>query len=428
MPPAQAPAVSATLPEGLLGPSGSRIALAGFFISGLLLSFLGAILPAWGYHLSGDYRTAGNYFLALGLGIVLSIRAGQLLLPRRGIRFTLVFSCALSCGMFLLLAGFGPPFSAWWRAGGLFGIGLAAGLLHTAIFHAISPIYRHDPAATVNLAGIGFGLGCLTVSLLVSGTYYVYTVPSILIWIAVIPGMFAGGFAKVRSYPAAVQAPIRDAVRDFRSLGAILFSLLLFCQFANEWCVGGWLPLFLVERLGISPATSLLMLAEFWAALLIGRVVAQSILAHARHGRILVASVAASWLGCLILMVTNNRFGAVAGILLIGAGFAPVYPLVVEKIGARFPSYHPGFFNGIFSFAITGGFLSPFLLGYLADRYDVRVIMGWPVIGTTMVFVLLVCIWIESKLVTPPEGAAGNSGRHLAQAGDSAPPSTRTTI
>ena len=430
---AEASIPPATSPEGVFGPSGSRSALAGFFISGLLLSFLGAILPAWGYHISGDYRTAGNYFLALGLGVVLSIRVGQLLLPRRGIRFTLVFSCALACGMFLLLAAFSPPFPAWWRAGGLLGIGFAAGLLHTAIFHAISPVYRQDPAATVNLAGIGFGLGCLVVSLLVSGTYYVYTVPSILIWIAVIPGMFAGGFAKVRSYPGAIQQlPIRDAVPDFHSLGAVLFSLLLFCQFANEWCIGGWLPLFLVERLGISPATSLLMLAEFWAALLIGRVVAQSILPHARHSRILISSVAASFLGCIILMVTNNRFGAVAGILLIGAGFAPIYPLVVEKIGARFPSYHPGFFNGIFSFAITGGFLSPFLLGYLADRYDVRVIMGWPVVGSAAVFVLLVCIWIESKLSAPLQapaalGSSGHTGP-VPEAGDSAPPSTSTTI
>ena len=429
---AQAPVPPATSPEGIFGPPGSRSALAGFFVSGLLLFFLGAILPAWGYHISGDYQTAGNYFLALGVGVILSIRAGHFLLPRRGIRFTLVVSCALACGMFLLLAAVEPAFSAWWRAGGLLGIGFAAGLLHTAIFHAISPVYRHDPAATVNLAGIGFGLGCLVVSLLVSGTYYVYTVPSILIWIAVIPGMFAGWFAKVRAYPAAApQPPIRDAIQDFRGVGAILFSLLLFCQFANEWCIGGWLPLFLVERLGISPATALLMLAEFWAALLIGRVVAQSILPHVRHSRILLSSVTASFLGCIILIATNNRFGAVAGILLIGAGFAPVYPLVVEKIGARFPSYHPGFFNGIFSFAITGGFLSPFLLGYLADRYDVRVIMVWPAIGSALVFVLLVCIWIESKLSLPPQGAlpgsAGYPGR-LPDTGDSAPPSTRTTI
>jgi fucose permease len=399
-------------PEGLLAASGSRKALAGFFVSGLLLSFLGAILPAWGYHLSGDYRTIGNYFLAVGLGIVLSVRAGQLLVPRRGIRWTLVFSCALSCAMLLFLAAFGPPFAAWWRCIGLLGVGFAAGLLHTAIFHAISPIYRHDPAATVNLAGIGFGLGCLVMSLLVSGTYYVYTVPSILILTAVIPGLFAGGFAKIRHFPtelAATEPPIRDVLQDFRSPGAILFSLLLFCQFANEWCVGGWLPLFLVQRLGISPATSLLMLALFWGALLIGRVIAQSILPRVSHGRLLLWSVAASLLGCLMLIATDNRFGAIIGILLVGCGFAPVYPLVVEKIGVRFPYYHPGFFNGIFSFAFTGGLLSPFLLGYRAAYSDIRVVMGWPLIGSATVFALLVMIWVEAKMAAPPKARSAGA-------------------
>ncbi len=47
-------------------------------------------------------------------------------------------------------------------------VGFAAGLLHTAIFEAISPMYRHDPAATVNVGGMLLGLGCLTVALLAS--------------------------------------------------------------------------------------------------------------------------------------------------------------------------------------------------------------------------------------------------------------------
>ncbi|MEO7144430.1 MAG: hypothetical protein ABI165_13105 [Bryobacteraceae bacterium] len=404
MSPAMAPVPSAPLPDRVLEASGARKALAGFFVSGLLLSFLGAILPAWGYHISGDYRTAGNYFLALAAGILLSIYAGQILVPRRGIRWTLVVSCSLACAMLLFLAAVGPPFSSWWRGLGLLGIGFAAGLLHTAIFHAISPIYRQHPAATVNLAGIGFGLGCLLMSLLVSGVYYIYTVPSILILTAVIPGMFAGGFAKVRAYPrlSALQQPsIRDVLKDFRSLGAVLFSLILFFQFANEWCVGGWLSMFLIERLGISPATSLVMLAEYWGALLVGRVAAQAILPRFRHSRILLWSVACSLLGCIILIATNNRFGAAAGILLVGTGFAPVYPLVVEKIGARFPYYHPGFFNGIFSLAFFGGLLSPFLLGYLADYADIRVVMVWPLVGSAMVFILLVMLWIESKLTAP---------------------------
>ena len=73
----------------------------------------------------------------------------------------------------------------------------------------------------------------------------------------------------------------------------------------------------------------------------------------------------------------------------MGGAFAPIYPLVVEKIGHRFPYYHPGFYNGIFSFAMVGGLLAPCTLGYFAWLLDVRAVMGLPLIGSIIVFVLL---------------------------------------
>ena len=96
-----------------------------------------------------------------------------------------------------------------------------------------------------------------------------------------------------------------------------------------------------------------------------GSLVAQWMLPLVRHTRLLVGSVVMSMFACTILLDTNNSFGAVTGVLLLGAAFAPIYPLVVEKIGHRFPYYHPGFYNGIFSFAMVGGLLAPCMLGLL---------------------------------------------------------------
>ena len=42
---------TATPELGTLAPPGARQALAGFFVSGMLLAFLGAILPSWQHHL-----------------------------------------------------------------------------------------------------------------------------------------------------------------------------------------------------------------------------------------------------------------------------------------------------------------------------------------------------------------------------------------
>src|SRR6478736_2917973 len=180
-----------------------------------------------------------------------------------------------------------------------------------------------------------------------------------------------------------------ETLSELRSTGAVLLSLLLFFQLGNEWALAGWLPLFLSQRLGISPPTALGMLALYWLALTVGRAASQWILPRARHGRLLLATVTAAMFGCVILSATDNRFGAITGVLLVGLAFAPIYPLLTEMIGHRFPYYHPGFYNGIFSLAMAGGLLTPGLIGYVASVWGLRAIMVLPLVGSVVVFVLL---------------------------------------
>ena len=389
--------------QSALTPAGTGKALAGFFVSGLLLGFLGAILPSWQHHLFSEFSTVALYFVGLIAGVVASVWLSPPLLKGKGVRWTLAFACAGAAAALVYLAVVSPPFSPWWRVAGMAVIGCSAGLLHTAIFHAISPMYRHNPAATVNVAGILFGLGCLAVALLVARTFYAYSAASIPLWISIIPALFAAGYARSRFEQQPVPHPpsLRAIFSELRSIGAVLFSLLLFFQFGNEWAIAGWLPLFLTERLGISPVTSLLILAEYWLALLLGRIIAQWILPRVSHGRLLVTSLLASIFGCVVLIATNNRFGAISGVLLLGSGFVPIYPLVVEKLGRRFPYYHPGFYNGIFSFAIAGGLLAPCLLGYFASFWGVKVVMTLPLAGSAVVFLLSILIWMEARLNAP---------------------------
>jgi FHS family glucose/mannose:H+ symporter-like MFS transporter len=397
------PLATAKTPPGGPGTGvseGPRKALAGFFVSGILLGFLGAIVPAWGHHLQPEYWMVGLYFVALILGVLASVRLARRLMEKLGLARTLSLACALASLALFDLAFFSPPYIGWWRLPAILILGTAAGLLHTAIFHAISPMYRQDPAATVNLGGILFGLGCFSVALLISRTFYFYTAAAIQIWIALIPAFFALVYARTNFAPQKPSTePHAGAVlAEIKSPGAVLFSLVLFFQFGNEWAIAGWLPLFLSQRLGMSPADSVLILALYWMALLVGRLVAQWMLPLVRHTRLLVGSVLMAMFACTILLDTNNSFGAVSGVLLLGAAFAPIYPLVVEKIGHRFPYYHPGFYNGIFSFAMVGGLLAPSMLGYFVWLLDVRAVMELPLVGSMIVFVLLALIWLEARL------------------------------
>jgi MFS transporter, FHS family, glucose/mannose:H+ symporter len=382
-------------------PGGGR-ALAGFLVSGFVMALLGAILPVWGYHRDPPaFVAVGNYFLSLAVGLAASPALAWRLLGRRRLSFRLVFSCAVCCAALAYLALVSPPAPAWWRMAGLVVLGLGAGLLNLALFHAISTSYSRDAARTVNHGGIWYGVGCLVATLMVIGTFYAYAAPSIVLLMALVPGIFTGVYARSgipNGDSSASHVTFRQALGDFRSVGAVLFALLLFFQFGNEWSIAGWLPLFLIRRVGLSPIAALRILALYWLFLTAGRLVAAAVLSRVHHGWLLGSSVVAALLGCILLFFTNNGFGAASGVLLIGSGYASIYPLVAEAIGGRFPYYHPGFFNGIFSIAMVGGLLAPATLGYAAAALGVGVVIGMPLLGTCMVLLLVLSIWLEARL------------------------------
>jgi MFS family permease len=371
-------------------------AVIGFLLSGYLFALLGAVLPAWELQQPFGFDLVGAYFLSLSAGVIAAIQVAPRV-ERRGMGFTLVFACVLACVALLFLSIVPPPAPAGLRMFGLFVIGIATATLNNALFHTISRNYLNDPAGTVNTGGIFYGFGCLAAALLVAATFYV---PSILTFVAIVPGCFAGVYANTQlaAPEREGQPPVRQALRDLHSTGAVLFALLLFFQFGNEWSIAGWLPLYLIHNLGISPKTAILLLALYWTALLVGRTVAVSTLPRLPHARLLGGSALSAMFGCLILAFTDNLFGAGTAILLIGAGFASIYPLVAEKIGRRFPYYNPGLFNGIFSFALMGGMMAPAILGFAAELWGVRAVVWLPALGTTMVFLLLCLIWLESKV------------------------------
>ncbi|MEJ7606464.1 MAG: hypothetical protein WKF37_09380 [Bryobacteraceae bacterium] len=224
-------------------------------MSGWLLGFPGAILPAWGYHLRPNHSSIGNYFVAVNVGLLLSIRVAQWLIAAKDAGMVASAGCAVACAALVGLAFTSPPVNEAWRIPGFLGIGVGRHA-NTALFHAISPIYRHDPAAAVNLAGVFFGLGTLAGAALIAVLFNVYTVGSILFLFAMVPGLFAIYFAR-KPLPPEIPSrtrPWREVAKEFTVPSAVLFSLLLFFHFGNEWAIAGWLPLFLIQRLGVSPS------------------------------------------------------------------------------------------------------------------------------------------------------------------------------
>ncbi len=385
--------------------------LSGLAISGFLLALPGGLLPLWGYHIHPDYGLAGNNFLALALGVI----GGGELARRLGRGASLMQLLSAGCfgaGLALLMLSVAaPPAQIWYEWVALLVTGVAAGVVNTAVFEAITPCYEGNPAQVTLLAGIFFGAGSMAAAWMMSESFGESSSFGGLSWTgewnatrllaikALLPAAAAVAYRRLRVAPvAAPEFPVEEGLRDLRSPLAIFFALLLFFQFANEWSIAGWLPVFLIDRLGISPETSVGLLGGYWGALVLGRVVASRLLRVVGHGRMLAVSAFCALFGCAAVLAAGSRFGVVTGLLLTGAGFSAIYPLAAERIASRFSYYHPGYFNGIFTFALVGGMLAPFVLGHLAEAWGLRVVPLAVMVGSCAVFGLVPVIWLGRKV------------------------------
>ncbi len=123
------------------------------------------------------------------------------------------------------------------------------------------------------------------------------------------------------------------------------------------WSIGGWLPVYLIDRLGVSPTGALTVLAvlldgaDGWAR--IGGV--GGLVKMMPHGRLLGISAFCALFGGTALAAANTRGGAVVGIVLMGAGiFGDLCRWRRSRLHHGFRGYHSGYFSGLFAIHDVG--------------------------------------------------------------------------
>jgi len=373
--------------------------LCGLVVSGFLLALPGGLLPLWDFHISQDFFRAANYFFVLGAGMTGGAAAALRFREKISAAHLLATGCFGGAVSLLLLSVAAPPAGFWFQSLAVLIAGMSAGAVNTAIFESIAPAYEANPAKITLTGGIFFGAGSILAAYLLAQCFDASSPTRLLAVTALIPAAAGVAFGRAPlTQPALSPLPEMHVVKDLRSVLAILFALLLFFQFSCEWSLAGWLPVFLIDRLGISPESAVTLLAVYWLALTSGRLTTARLLPLVRHGRLLAIAAFCALFGCTCMLAAGTRVGVVVGILLTGAGFSAIYPLAAESIASRFSYYHPGYFNGIFTFAMLGGILAPFVLGHLAAVWGLRVVPVAAMLGSCAVFSLVLLIWLGHKV------------------------------
>lgn len=373
--------------------------LCGLIVSGFLLALPGGLLPLWGYHIHPEFGTAGNYFLVLGVGVIGGGLIARRLVNAAPLERLLAAGCFMAAVSMLLVSVAEPPAQLWFQMATLLVTGASAGLMNTAVLEALTPCYESNPATITLTGGIFFGGGSALAAFLLAQSFDGTVATRLLAGASLAPGLLGILISRLHVKRRIVtEVSLTESMRDLRSPLAIIFSLLLFFQFANEWSLAGWLPVFLIDRMGLSPETAVVLLGFYWIALTAGRIIVSKSLRLAGHGRLMALSAFCALFGCTALLVAGSRFGVITGLLLTGAGFSAIYPMAAERIATRFSYYHPGYFNGIFTFALMGGILTPFVLGHMATAFGLKIVPVVVMMGSCGVFALVFLIWLGHKV------------------------------
>ena len=134
-----------------------------------------------------------------------------------------------------------------------------------------------------------------------------------------------------------------------------------------EVCVSSGIPLYLQDRFGLDiNRIGLLGTGLFFLALTIGRFSGGVILNWLKAGSFFLITCAVSVLG--LLCIFAPRRGIVTlGFVLIGLGFANIFPLIFAITVEHMPS-EANALSGLMVTAIVGGAILPPLMGLVADK------------------------------------------------------------
>ena len=146
-----------------------------------------------------------------------------------------------------------------------------------------------------------------------------------------------------------------------------MMVLGIFLYVGAEVCVSSGIPLYLQDRFGLDiNRIGLLGTGLFFLALTIGRFSGGVILNWLKAGTFFLITCTVSVLGLLCIFAPSQRVATV-GFVLIGLGFANIFPLIFAITVEHMPQ-EANALSGLMVTAIVGGAILPPLMGFVADR------------------------------------------------------------
>lgn len=364
------------------------------FLAFLAMGFADAVGPFVSlakneFHLSNAVASL-TPFVGLGMFGLLSIPAG-IFQARKGKKFVLILGLAVAL-FGVLIASLGlNSFPRFLVTIVLLGAGTA--ILQVAgnpLMRDVSPEGKF--ARNMSLGQFVKAIGSLTGPILpvIAARYFgaswevIFPVFSVALLIT----LLAATTLKLPSRePTVTAATLRSCLRLLGNPFILAMTCAIFLYVGAEVSISAGIPLLLKERFGLEiDKVGLLGTGLFFMALITGRFLGGVILNWVKPVHFLVATCILSLAGLAAIFVPVGTVAA-AGFVMVGLGFANIFPLVFSTALDRMPE-RGNEISGLLVTAIVGGAIVPLLVGIMADHTSVKASLMVPVAAILYVFVL----------------------------------------
>lgn len=310
-------------------------ACIGMCFFGVSMITLGAMLPT----LTATFGLSDGEVTSLATLLPIAMLGGSVvfgpIVDRFGHKVMLVGNCAIVLAGVLGLA-LGESIGAMRWA--IVAIGFGGGVLNGETNALVADIYDGTRRnSRLSFLGVFYGLGALTIPMLLATLEAAYSYRAILLGISILMAVGVVVCAAMR-FPAPKQPqgfPLKDAARVITNPVMLLLAFVLFFQSGTEGITNNWTATYLAGT-ALSDSAAQMALTAMLIGLTAARLLQGFLFTRLEPRRVLLISLGIAAAGYAALLTEPAALGVMGAMALVGAGLAATFPVVLGILGERF--------------------------------------------------------------------------------------------
>ena len=369
----------------------------GFVLNGIIITFIGAILPVFRAKWGLDDSHAGLFSTTQFAFSLAGVLVSSPLIARKGFKPAITLGLAMQGIGFALLNA--PTFVLALAASAIYGLGYGFVTPGTNLW--VGESYGDRRASALNISNLAWGLGALASAPLAKWAMQSATVTQLLYVTGAVSTLLAIVLLRMRFGEAPKQATEQEAAEPSGAAGhgiVALLGVLFFVYVGTEVSTSYWSVTHTQRAATWASNNFTFAQMFFFGGLLGGRGASAAILLRLKEGTVAVGGLLLAAAGEIFFLSGHSPTSLFAGALLAGLGLSSLYPIYIAWLSKWFGTRARKVGGILFALAAAGASTMPALVGVVSSYAgSLRIGLFVPVAGCAVMLTVVALLRPNSR-------------------------------